>query len=209
MLISFPSWSDLPLLSKVCFGGAGAGLLLYIALVIRAAVKEHEKEHNGGKIVLHIAGSRRMADDPPPPPPPSAQPFVSARNEQKGVLIEADASPPGQQAFAPDPMSSDLRYRSSGNELLFMKCMSDAARRRIAFNVVERNCREAFARGKAGMALFLQVRDLVERAQVQEAINEFDKRFEPMLDQGVLAAVGSREWQNPATDQPGRETRAS
>jgi hypothetical protein len=140
MLISFPSWSDLPLLSKVCFGGAGAGLLLYIALVIRAAVKKHEKGHNGGKIALHIAGSRRMADDPPPPPPRSAQPFFSARNEQ--VLIEADASPPGQQAFALDPMSSDLRYRSNGNELLFMKCMSDAARRRIAFNVVERNCRD-------------------------------------------------------------------
>ena len=82
---------------------------------------------------------------------------------------------------------SDLRDRSSDNEALFVQSMADTARRRIAFNVVERNCREAFASGKAGMALFLQVRCLVERAQVQEAINEFDKRFEPMLDQRILA----------------------
>ena len=100
-----------------------------------------------------------MANDPPPPPPPQ---FFSPRNEQKGFLID--------------------------DEALFIQCMPDAARRRIAFNVVERNCREAFARGKAGVALFLKVRDLVELAQVEEAIREFDKRFEPMLDQGVLAA---------------------
>jgi hypothetical protein len=185
MLISFPSWSDLPLLSKVCFGGAGAGLLVYIALVIRAAVKKHEKEHNGGKIVLHIAGSRRMADDPPPPSPRSWRRFFSGRNEQKGV--RKDTMPSfNARLEQPRPMS-DLRDRSSDNEALFVQSMADTARRRIAFNVVERNCREAFAGGKAGMALFLQVRGLVERAQVQEAINEFDRRFEPMLDQRVLA----------------------
>jgi hypothetical protein len=64
--------------------------------------------------------------------------------------------------------------------------MPDAARRRIAFNVVERNCREALARGKEGLALFMQVRNLVERAKVEEAIREFDKRFAPMLDQQVV-----------------------
>jgi hypothetical protein len=64
--------------------------------------------------------------------------------------------------------------------------MPDAARRRIAFNVVERNCREAFARGEEGLALFLRLRDLVERAQVEEAIREFDGRFAPMLDQELI-----------------------
>src|SRR5215831_2946182 len=108
-----------------------------------------------------------MASDPPPPP----QRFYSARNEQKSVLIE------------PDDIGVLIseRVRASGNEILFIQCMPDAARRRIAFNVVERNCREAFGRGKAGLALFMQVRNLVERAQVEEAISEFDKRFAPML----------------------------
>jgi len=116
-----------------------------------------------------------MANDPPPPPP---SPAFLTRNEQKAGSIE------------PDDIGFLIseRVRSSDNEMLFIQCMPDAARRRIAFNVVERNCREAFARGKAGVALFLKVRDLVELAQVEEAIREFDKRFEPMLDQGVLAA---------------------
>src|SRR5262245_40708626 len=127
-----------------------------------------------------------MADDPSPPPPPSSQQFFSGRNEQKGAVT--DTIPSFHVRFEqPRPMF-DVRDRSSNNEALFIQCMPDAARRRIAFNVVERNCREAFASGKAGVALFLKVRGLVERAQVQEAINEFDKRFEPMLDQGVLAA---------------------
>jgi hypothetical protein len=32
----------------------------------------------------------------------------------------------------------------------------------------------------------MKVRRLVERAQVEEAVSEFDKRFAPMLDQVVL-----------------------
>ena len=118
-----------------------------------------------------------MANDPPPPPRPSLEQFFSARNEQKNAFIE------------PDDIGFLIseRVRASDSETLFIQCMPDASRRRIAFNVVERNCREAFARGKAGVALFLKVRDLVKRAEVQEAINEFDKRFEPMLDQRVLA----------------------
>jgi hypothetical protein len=45
MLVDLPSWSDLPLFSQVCFAGAALGLLLYFALVIRAAVRRHEREH--------------------------------------------------------------------------------------------------------------------------------------------------------------------
>ena len=122
-----------------------------------------------------------MANDPPPPPPPPPQQFFSARNEGHSALISGSVARESWSALR------ESRHRLSGNEALFIQCMADSALRRIAFNVVERNCREAFASGKAGMALFLQVRGLVERAQVQEAINEFDKRFEPMLDQRVLA----------------------
>ena len=124
-----------------------------------------------------------MANDPPPPPPQPSEQFFSARNEQKSVLTGPDDI--GFLIFE--------RVRASDDEALFIQCMPDTARRRIAFNVVERNCREAFARGKAGVALFLKVRDLVELAQVEEAINEFDKRFEPMLDQRVLAAYSGPE----------------
>jgi hypothetical protein len=134
-----------------------------------------------------------MANDPPPPPPPPARQFFSARNEQKGVLIDPMPAPWYPADLREDTRSVTVTHRSSDNEALFIQCMPDAARRRIAFNVVERNCREAFARGKDGVALFLKVRDLVERAQVQEAINEFDKRFEPMLDQEVLAAYSAPE----------------
>jgi hypothetical protein len=78
------------------------------------------------------------------------------------------------------------RDQDNDNEALFLQCMPDAARRRIAFNIVERNCREAFARGEEGLALFLKVRDLVEGAQVEEAVREFDGRFAPMLDQELI-----------------------
>jgi hypothetical protein len=97
-----------------------------------------------------------MANDPPPPPTPSR---------------------------ARPMLRQDQR---SDNEALFLHSMPDAARRKIAFNVVERNCREAFARGEEGLALFLRLRDLVERAQVEEAIREFDGRFAPMLDQELI-----------------------
>src|SRR5215469_3143417 len=100
-----------------------------------------------------------MANDPPPsPPPPRRRFFFPFRIEQKGVLEEP----------VPEELRMLVRDRSGDNEGLFIQCMPDAARRRIAFNVVERNCCEAFARGKAGVALFLKVRDLVKRAEVQE-----------------------------------------
>jgi hypothetical protein len=129
-----------------------------------------------------------MADDPPPPPPPQ---FFSARNEQKGVLIgraaaPAEAAQPPVYRSAPARPMLRVDDQASDSEALFLQCMADAARRRIAFNVVERNCREALARGDEGLALFLRLRDLVERAQVEEAIREFDGRFAPMLDQELI-----------------------
>ena len=118
-----------------------------------------------------------MANDPPPSPPPPPQQFFSARNEGHSALISGSVARESWSALR------ESRHRLSGNEALFIQCMADSALRRIAFNVVERNCRDAFARGEEGLALFMKVRDLVERAHVEEAVSEFDRRFAPMLDQ--------------------------
>jgi hypothetical protein len=60
--------------------------------------------------------------------------------------------------------------------------MDDPMRRRIAFDVVERNCRERFAEGEDGVRLYLQLLGYVQSAKVNEAVEEFERRFEPMLD---------------------------
>jgi len=88
---------------------------------------------------------------------------------------------------SPPPPRLMLRRNQRGdNEALFIQCMPDHARRKIAFNVIDRNCREAFPRGEEGLALFLRLRDLVESAQVEEAVREFDERFASMLDQELI-----------------------
>jgi len=61
--------------------------------------------------------------------------------------------------------------------------MADPIRRRVAFNVVERNCRERFAEGDDGITLYLRLRGYVQASAVDEAVAEFRRRFEPMLDQ--------------------------
>jgi hypothetical protein len=68
--------------------------------------------------------------------------------------------------------------------------MPDPARRHIAFNVVERNCRDQFAKGAAGVQLYLRLLTYVRLTNVAEAVDEFERRFRPMLDQDAL-----EEWQ--------------
>jgi hypothetical protein len=68
------------------------------------------------------------------------------------------------------------------NRSLFIDAMDDPMRRRIAFDVVERNCRERFAEGEDGVRLYLQLLGYVQSAKVNEAVEEFERRFEPMLD---------------------------
>jgi hypothetical protein len=70
--------------------------------------------------------------------------------------------------------------------MLFIGAMADPSRRRIAFNVVERNCRERFAEGEDGMELYLQLLRYVRLGNVSEAVEEFERRFVPMLDQEFL-----------------------
>jgi len=59
--------------------------------------------------------------------------------------------------------------------------MGDPMRRRIAFDVVERNCRERFAEGEDGVRLYRQLLGYVQSAKVDEAVEEFERQFEPML----------------------------
>ena len=59
--------------------------------------------------------------------------------------------------------------------------MNDPMRRRIAFDVVERNCRERFAEGEDGVRLYRQLLGYVQSAKVDEAVEEFERQFEPML----------------------------
>jgi hypothetical protein len=64
--------------------------------------------------------------------------------------------------------------------------MADPVKRQIAFNVVERNCRVRFAEGVEGIKLYVQLLADVKRAHVDEAIDEFERRFLPMLDRNLL-----------------------
>jgi hypothetical protein len=68
------------------------------------------------------------------------------------------------------------------NRSLFIDAMDDPMRRRIAFDVVERNCRERFAEGEDGVRLYLQLLGYVQSAKVDKAVEEFERRFEPMLN---------------------------
>jgi hypothetical protein len=99
-----------------------------------------------------------MTDDPPAPQP--------AKNEQKSVPSERD------QRIA--------------NRALFIQCMADPVKRRIAFDVLDRNCRDAFGQGEEGLDLFVKLAAGVRRAHIDEAISEFDSRLAPKLDQVLL-----------------------
>jgi hypothetical protein len=89
-------------------------------------------------------------------------------------LIDATAGYPAQRTTPED------------NRSLFIEAMADATRRRIAFDVVERNCRMRFRVGEEGIRVFLRVLELVRLSEVDEAVDEFKKRFLPMLDQRLL-----------------------
>jgi hypothetical protein len=102
-----------------------------------------------------------MADDPPPP---------------------QDFPPRMARLLLPKEVAPD-------NRSLFIDAMADPLRRRIAFNVVERNCRERFAEGEEGIRLYLRLRGYVHSAAVDEAVAEFEHRFGPMLNQELWKMV--------------------
>jgi len=114
-------------------------------------------------------------DEPPPD---------SAKNELIGRLKAASEVPVAASASKPTPNPQDQ------NRALFISAMSDPARRHIAFNVVERNCREQFAEGADGVQLYLRLLSYVRLTNVGEAVDEFERRFRPMLDHEAL-----EDWQ--------------
>jgi len=73
-----------------------------------------------------------------------------------------DPSPP--QDFS--PQKARLREVAPDNRSLFIDAMADPLRRRVAFNVVERNCRERFAEREEGIRLYLHLRGYVQSAAV-------------------------------------------
>jgi hypothetical protein len=72
------------------------------------------------------------------------------------------------------------------NRSLFIGAMANPIRRRIAFDVVERNCRIRFRVGEEGIKTYLQLLTYVQSSKVDEAVDEFEKRFVSMLNQRLL-----------------------
>jgi hypothetical protein len=128
-----------------------------------------------------------MSDNQPPPPP-------SAKNETKGAITAEHAIRSGPEVSDPTlGRQRSERDRRIENRALFIQSMTDPARRRTAFDVVERNCRDVFGQGEEGLDLFLELAADVRRAKVEEAVIEFDSRFAPMLDQ----RIAKRKLQQP------------
>ena len=72
---------------------------------------------------------------------------------------------------------------------LFIEAMPDPIRRRIAFDVVERNCRMRFGVGEEGIKAYLRIFSYVQSSKVAEAVEEFKRRFVPMLDQKAVQST--------------------
>jgi hypothetical protein len=116
-----------------------------------------------------------MANDPPP-----------AKNEETGLMRGTQEI---ELALSEIAIPASLRKRrpiSEDNRALFIDAMADPSRRRVAFDVVERNCRERFAEGEDGIKLYIQLVGYVQLANVDEAVTEFEQRFVKMLDQEML-----------------------
>jgi hypothetical protein len=129
-----------------------------------------------------------MADDTTP------QHFFP-KNEQKGALIEAlhrassalSVEDVVRQSSTIEP--SQATTTTAEHRLLFTRAMADQLKRRIAFNVVERNCRARFGQGEEGVKLYFQLLEYVQMSNVSEAVDEFRRRFAPMVDQELLRAT--------------------
>ena len=95
------------------------------------------------------------------------------------------ADDPSHSHAPPDLRQSALRdlAQARDNRALFIEAMAHPIRRGIAFDLVERNCRERFAEGEDGIKLYRQLLGLVRLGNVSEAVEEFEHRFEPMLNQ--------------------------
>jgi hypothetical protein len=105
------------------------------------------------------------------------------------ALDETESHRSEQRTEAPDeaPVRTLARRTSpEDNRSLFIDAMGDPIQRRIAFDIVERNCRMRFRVGDEGIRVYLQLLTYVQSSKVDESVGEFERRFLPMLDQKVL-----------------------
>jgi hypothetical protein len=79
-------------------------------------------------------------------------------------------------------LPSRLQTSSKKNVWLFIDAMRHPVSRRIAFDVVERNCRARFAEDEDGHQLYAQLRNHVCESNSRSAVKEFEERFFPMLE---------------------------
>jgi hypothetical protein len=91
-----------------------------------------------------------------------------------------------QKSPVAGPAARNALSEMADNRSLFIKAMPDPVKRRIAFDVVERNCRDRFAQGQEGLSLFLELVEYVQAAGVAVAVTEFENRFAALLDQELL-----------------------
>jgi hypothetical protein len=103
-------------------------------------------------------------------------------------MLDPPKPPSGHflQLSAVGPAVRNSLTEIADDRSLFISAMPDPAKRRIAFDVVERNCGDRFAQGEDGLNLFLELVAYVRAARIEEAVSEFESRFVPMLDQELL-----------------------
>jgi hypothetical protein len=107
--------------------------------------------------------------------------------------MEADAEPPNETTLRP----AGRKIPAQDNQSLFIEAMADPARRRIAFDLVERNCRMRFRVGEAGIKVYLELLKHVQSSNVPEAVFEFERRFVPMLDRRALKKMIENDRMTP------------
>jgi hypothetical protein len=109
---------------------------------------------------------------PPPPAKQPAQPvYFAGKNEKIGVVID--------QRFCEAPMMERRTSRpvdpplpsSAENIRFFIDAMRDPVSRKIAFDVVERNCRDRLANDEDALYLYKQLLGYVRRSRIDAAFS--------------------------------------
>jgi hypothetical protein len=110
---------------------------------------------------------------------------MDARDERPAEMDETTGRAPARR---PPPKD---------NRSLFIEAMADPTRRRIAFDVVERNCRMRFRVGEEGVRVYLQLLTFVQSSKVDDAVDEIERRFVPMLDRRILKRMIGEDGHTP------------
>jgi hypothetical protein len=108
--------------------------------------------------------------------------FPGAQCDEKiGVVIDQKFS---QVALTDESRTVDPPLSSSAENIrLFINAMRHPVTRKIAFDVVERNCRDRFANDEDALYLYKQLLGYVRRSRIDAAETEFIERFSLMLGQ--------------------------